>query len=129
MKFLPRRLRDSQAGFTIIETLVAMLIIAVSFLGLAGVHIVASKAQSLGNNQGLATFLADEQIEQMRRTAFADIDTDLMIEEREGVPFTVVRLVNDLGTSKKVDVLVLWNSRLGVRTLTLSSLISRVTNP
>lgn len=129
MTFLPCRIGESEDGFTIIETLVAMMIIAVAFLGLAGVHIVSSQAQSLGNNQGLATFLADEQMEQMRRTSYADIETAVLFEQREGVPFTVVRMVNDLGTSKKVGVLVLWNGRLGVRSLLFSSLVSRVTNP
>lgn len=129
MSFLPRRIGESEDGFTIIETLVAMMIIAVAFLGLAGVHIVASQAQSLGNNQGLATFLADEQMEQMRRTSFADIETAVLFEDREGIPFTVLRVVDDLGASKKVSVGVAWGGRLGVRTLVFTSLVSRVTNP
>ncbi|MFP6664880.1 MAG: prepilin-type N-terminal cleavage/methylation domain-containing protein [Deltaproteobacteria bacterium] len=119
----------SEGGFTIIETLVAMMILSISFLGFAGVHILASKAQSLGNNQGIATFLANQQLEEMRRTAFAQISSALDVEEREGLNFVVARVVEDLGLAKKVDVLVVWQSRLGVRTLTLSSLVSQVTNP
>ncbi|MEO2168861.1 MAG: prepilin-type N-terminal cleavage/methylation domain-containing protein [bacterium] len=120
---------SSESGFTIIETLVAMMILAISFLGFAGVHILASKAQSLGNNQGIATFIANQQLEEMRRTSFAQISSKIDTEEHEGLGFIVARIVDDLGLAKKVDVLVIWHSRLGVRTLTLSSLISQVTNP
>ncbi|HAC80351.1 MAG: prepilin-type N-terminal cleavage/methylation domain-containing protein [Candidatus Binatia bacterium] len=118
----------SEDGFTIIETLVAMVLIAIAFLGLAGVHTVSAKAQSLGNNLGLATHLADQHIEESLRTSFDSIVTTLELEEREGVSFTVVRIVSEIGVAKKVEVLVLWNERLGLRSITLSSLVSQVTN-
>lgn len=123
-----KRLHGEQ-GFTIIETLVAMLIIAVAFLGLAGVHILSTKAQSLGNNQGIASFLANEQIEEMRRSSFADITTLVETVTKEGVSFVVIRVVSEVDLAKRVDVAVVWTARLGVRSITISSLISSVTNP
>ncbi len=118
----------SEDGFTIIETLVAMVLIATAFLGLAGVHMMSAKAQTLGNNLGLATNLADQRLEASLRTSFDSIATTWEVEEREGVSFSVVRVVSDLGIAKKIDVLVIWNERLGVRSITLSSLVSQVTN-
>ena len=118
----------AEDGFTIIETLVAMLLIATAFLGLAGVHMVSAKAQTLGNNLGLATNLADQRIEESLRTSFDSIATTWEVEEREGVTFSVVRVVSDLGLAKKIDVLVIWDGRLGTRSITLSSLVSQVTN-
>ena len=123
-----RRLRD-QRGFTIIETMAATLIMAIAFLGLAGVHTLSSRAQSLGNNQGLATFIANEQIELMRRSAFSDVVTAVDVVEMEGESFAVGRIVTDSDLSKRVVVLVVWNGRMGVRTLTQTSLVSQVTNP
>jgi hypothetical protein len=105
-----------------------MVLIAIAFLGLAGVHTVSAKAQSLGNNLGLATHLADQRIEESLRTSFDSIVTTWELEEREGVSFTVVRIVSEIGVAKKVEVLVLWNERLGLRSITLSSLVSQVTN-
>lgn len=122
------RLR-SEAGFTIIETMAATLIMAIAFLGLAGVHTLSSRAQSLGNNQGLATFLANEQIELMRRSDFADVVSVVESTEIEGVDFAVVRLVTNSDLSKRVLVVVAWNERMGFRTLTQTSLVSQVTNP
>ena len=118
----------AEDGFTIIETLVAMLLIATAFLGLAGVHMVSAKAQTLGNNLGLATNLADQRIEESLRTSFDSIATTWEVEEREGVTFSVIRIVSDLGLAKKIDVLVVWDGRLGARSITLSSLVSQVTN-
>ncbi|MDG2303698.1 MAG: hypothetical protein P8R42_03415 [Candidatus Binatia bacterium] len=123
-----RRLRG-EAGFTIIETMAATLIMAIAFLGFAGVHTLSSRAQSLGNNQGLATFIANEQIELMRRSTFADVTSDVDSVEAEGVDFTVVRLVTNSDLSKRVGVIVFWSSRLGMRVVTQTSMVSLVTNP
>ncbi len=117
----------SEDGFTLIETLVAMFLIATAFLGLASVHMVSAKAQSLGNNLGMATNLADQRIEESLRTSFDSIVTTWEVEEREGVSFSVVRIVSDLGVAKKIDILVLWNERLGLRSITFTSLVSQVT--
>ena len=118
---------SSQDGFTIIETLVAMLLIATAFLGLAGVHMVSAKTQSLGNNLGLATNLADQRLEESLRMPFDTIVTTWESEEREGVDFAVIRVVTEFEVAKKVDVLVIWDERLGPRSITLTSLVSRVT--
>lgn len=123
-----KRLRDER-GFTIVETMAATLIMAVAFLGLAGVHALSSRAQSLGANQGLATYIANEQIEMMRRSTFANVVSAVDSVELEGENFTVIRVVTPSDLSKRVSVLVLWAGRMGVRTVTQTSLVSQVTNP
>lgn len=122
------RIRDER-GFTIIETMAATLIMAIAFLGLAGVHTLSSRAQSLGNNQGLATFIANEQIELMRRSAFSDVVSDVDSVEMEGEDFIVVRIVTNSDLSKRVGVAVFWTGRMGMRSVIQSSLVSQVTNP
>ena len=118
----------SEKGFTIVETLVAMLLIATAFMGLASVHMLSAKSQSLGNNLALATDLADQRIEESRRMPFDDIVTTWVVEEREGISFSVICVVSDLDMAKKLDVVVVWAERLGNRSLNLSSLVSQVTN-
>lgn len=107
----------------------ATLIMAVAFLGLAGVHTLSSRAQSLGQNQGLATFIANEQIELMRRSDFANVTSSVTSVEMEGENFSVVRLVTNSDFSKRVSVVVFWAGRMGVRAVTQESLVSQVTNP
>ncbi len=125
---LVRRIRG-EGGFTIIETMAATLIMSIAFLGLAGVHALSSRAQSLGNNQGLATFVANEQIELMRRSTFANVVSAAENVTVEGVPFTVVRFVANADFSKRVDVFVFWSARMGLRSVQQTSLVSQVTNP
>ena len=120
---------SNQQGFTIVETMAATLIMAVAFLGLAGVHAVSSGAQSLGNNQGLATFIANEQIEKMRRGSFAEVVTSAEMVDVQGVSFTVARIVENSNLSKRVSVLVVWSERAGVQQLMHETLVSSVTNP
>lgn len=127
MKIL-RRARDER-GFTIIETMAATLIMAIAFLGLAGVHTLSSRAQSLGQNQGLATFIANEQIELMRRSNFANVTSAVSSVEMEGENFTVARIVTNSDLSKRVSVVVFWVGRMGLRAVTQESLVSQVTNP
>jgi Tfp pilus assembly protein PilV len=121
-------LRDER-GFTIIETMAATFLMAIAFLGLAGVHAVSSRAQSLGKNQGLATFVAAEDIAMMRRTNFDAVASGNSAITVEGVPFTIERAVVDGGTFKRVTATVRWTERLGPREISHTSVVSRVTNP
>jgi len=118
-----------ESGFTIIETMVASLIMAIAFLGLAGVHALSSRAQSLGNNQGVASFIANEQIELMRRSPFSGVVSTVDSTEVGGVTFTIVRIVTNSNFSRRVSVALVWGGRMGTRVLNQTSIVSQVTNP
>lgn len=125
---LRSRCRDER-GFTIVETMVAISIMAVAFLGMAGVHSVSSRAQSLGQNQGLARFVADQQLELMRRTAIGDVDAYSGSTVVQGVSFTIQRTVSNVAMGRKVTVTTTWTDRFGPQSLTLTTVVSQVTNP
>ena len=79
----------SQHGFTLVEVLVAMSIAAVGFLGLAATHVTSVRATVLGRNVSLATSIANESIETLRRTPYAQIaSTSPTTVTREGINFT-----------------------------------------
>jgi prepilin-type N-terminal cleavage/methylation domain-containing protein len=120
--------RDER-GFTIIETMAATLIIAIAFLGLAGVQAVASRAQSLGQNQGLATYVGDQQLELMRRSTFANVVDFSGTQTVEGVTFSISRTTAAIGSNKRVQVQTSWTDRFGPHTITLATVVSQVTNP
>lgn len=125
-----RRARlDDQRGFTIVETLVAIGIMAVAFLGMAGVHTISSRAQSLGQNQGLARFVADQQLELMRRKPINQIDAYTGSTTVQGVTFGIQRTVTNVTMGRKVTVKATWTDRFGPRSLTLTTIVSQVTNP
>lgn len=128
---LRRRFRrcSDQRGFTIVETLVAVGIMGIAFLGMAGVHAVSSRAQSLGQNQGLARFVADQQLELMRRTPVGSVQAYTGSTTVQGVRFNIVRTVSNVPMGRKVTVTTTWTDRFGAQKLTLSTIVSQVTNP
>ena len=102
-------------GFTLVEILVAMSIAAVGFLGLAATHMTSVRATVFGRNVSLATSLANETIETLRRTPYAEIaSASPATVSREGISFTTATTVAALGTSsKKVTMLVSWRDQFG----------------
>lgn len=123
-----RALRD-QRGFTIVETMVAVGIMAVAFLGMASVHAISSRAQALGQNEGLARFVADQQLELMRRTPVGNIAAYTGSTTVQGVTFGIDRTVANVAMGRKVTVTASWTDRFGPRSLTLTTIVSQVTNP
>lgn len=124
-----KRAPRDQRGFTIVETMVAIGIMAVAFLGMASVHAISARAQSLGQNEGLARFVADQQLELMRRTAVGAIQSYTGSTTVQGVNFGITRTVSNVTMGKKVVVTTTWTDRFGPRSLTLTTIVSQVTNP
>ena len=55
-----------QRGFTMVEILIAMLILAIGLLGVAGVQVLALKETTDANIQSQVNFYAQNIVEQMR---------------------------------------------------------------
>jgi prepilin-type N-terminal cleavage/methylation domain-containing protein len=108
----------SDDGFTLIEVLVATAIAAIGFLGLAATHIASLRATVVGRNVSLATGVASESLEGLRRLSYAEIATTSPTSVlRERVSFTSTATVADLGTtSKKVTMGVTWSDQFGTHT-------------
>src|SRR5205085_7574508 len=111
-------------GFTIVETMVAIAIMSVAFLGLAGVHAASTRAQSLGQNQGLARFVADQQLELMRRSPIANVTDYSGTTVVQRVTFSITRTVANVTMGRKVTVRTAWTDRFGARQLTLTTIVS-----
>jgi Tfp pilus assembly protein PilV len=114
---------------TIIETLFAIVVLAVAFLGMAGVQAVSSKAQTMGKNLSLATYVANQELELMRRSSFDKVVDGSALPTIEGVQFSVTRTVTTVGSNKRVEVLTQWTDRFGPQTVRLATVVSEVTNP
>jgi type IV pilus assembly protein PilV len=108
-------LRTNSPGFTLIEVMMAMLVLTVGLLGLL-------QSLQLGYRQSLrdrardeAVQIAEEQMHDRRRLAFRDF-TGFNREVRRKVsggevPFEVVGVVQKLGASaKKLTLTVSWTA-------------------
>ena len=120
---------SSESGLSIVETLFATVVIAIAFLGMAGVQAVSSKAHTLGKNLGLATYVTNQQLELMRRSAFANVAEGTVSTKIEGVTFSVTRQVTTVGSNKRVFVETRWADRFGQQKVQLATVVSEVTNP
>ncbi len=102
-------------GFTLIEVLVAISIAAVGFLGLAATHIASVRATGVGRNMSIATNIAAERLETMRRLPYDEITTGSPTSVLRGhTTFTSTATVADAGTTaKRVTMGVSWNDQFG----------------
>jgi prepilin-type N-terminal cleavage/methylation domain-containing protein len=104
-----------QDGFTLIEVLVATGIAAIGFLGLAATHIASVRATAFGRNVGIATSVANEQIETLRRLPYDEVVTSSPTTVTVGyLDFTRTVTVAAVGTSsKKVTMGISWTDQFG----------------
>ena len=61
-----------EAGFTLLETAIAMVLLAIVGLGIASCFFFAAKNNSSARDRDLAMAVAQQQIEQLRSVAFND---------------------------------------------------------
>jgi type IV pilus assembly protein PilV len=77
--------RQSERGFTLIETLVAMALFSVGVLALAQVQFAATRNSTSSKLTSTASFLASDRLEEMMYgTPFAQITADNFPEEDYG---------------------------------------------
>jgi prepilin-type N-terminal cleavage/methylation domain-containing protein len=80
-----RRHRPAQAGFTMIEVMVAVLLTAIAASGLIGLYIVQSRAQGYSRHATEATVLAQDELERLRLASRTGTATGTLITETGGV--------------------------------------------
>lgn len=123
------RLLDER-GMGIVETMFAIVIMAIAFLGMAGVQAVSSKAQTLGRNTDVAMSLVARTLEQAHRTPFASIASETTTASSGGVSFALAKTVSSIGVAaKRVETVASWTDRFGARTLRMATIVSQVTSP
>ena len=119
------RRRDDR-GFTLIELLVAASIAGIGFLGLAATHVTSIRATAVGRNTSVATTLAGEQLEIMRRTPYASLATTA--SESVTVAHNTFTRHADVsaapgGTAKRVSARVAWTDQFGPHQVMLLTVI------
>ena len=66
--------RRNDKGFSLIELLIAVTLLAVGLLAVAGLQVTAIKGNSHGNTISQATSLAEDRIEEIRNRDYASIN-------------------------------------------------------
>lgn len=82
-----RTAHRNEAGFTLLETSIAMVLLAIAGLGVAACFFYAAKNNSSARDRELAMAVAQQQIEQLRNLPFND--ASLNATATNGTPATV----------------------------------------
>jgi type IV pilus assembly protein PilV len=120
-----------QKGFSLIEVLIALVILSIALLGLAGLMVTTTKSNSYGNQMTEAVTFGQDKLEELRITR-----RDLIVSDNDevqgstGFPYrrswTISTLPNPTppptDLQKAITLTVSWNQ--GKNSIRLLSLIS-----
>jgi prepilin-type N-terminal cleavage/methylation domain-containing protein len=70
---VPEKSNQDQAGFTLIEALLAMVILAFGLIAITNLMVVAASSNSVGNMSSAATALASQQIDLLKAQTYTNI--------------------------------------------------------
>jgi prepilin-type N-terminal cleavage/methylation domain-containing protein len=111
----------STKGFTLIEVMIALVILAVGLLALMALQIVSIKANAFSSEMTYSTMLAQQQLETLRNKGFSDADLTAgnhtlsppLPPDAKGGSYTVSwQVVPDATTvMRTITVTVTWQSR------------------
>lgn len=125
-----RRYKRSK-GFSLIEVLIALVILAIALLGLAGLMVTTTKNNSFGNHMTEAATFAQDKLEELRVTPWDNVamgaDTVVSTGINYSRNWTVSTLPNPspppVDFLKTVSITVSWNDGIN-RSVRILSLIS-----
>ena len=104
----------NNSGFTLIEVLVAMVILSVGLLGTAALITGIINSNKLSNRITTATVLAQDKMEEIKRTGYAGAEAGA--ESYGGANFPLYKRITDVALGnpaagmKKITVTVYWDS-------------------
>lgn len=127
-----RRVKTAE-GFTLLEVMITVVILAIGLLGLAGLQIVAIKGNSFGQQMSVASTLAQNQLEQLRRTTYSSLSDgssdgfDMYIDQANGVTYNRQwAAVTDVSHPDwlTLNVTITWAGPTEGRSITVATIVS-----
>ena len=101
----------NEKGFTLLETLVLLLILAIGLMGVAVLTTTSIKVNSNANHLTLAYQIAQADLEELRSIPWRDIDDEFNTREHphRELTFTSTWTVARTGNIKHVSLSVAWS--------------------
>jgi type IV pilus assembly protein PilV len=126
---------STEKGFTLIELMVTVVVLAVGLLALAQMGVMAIQTNKSTSEYAIATRLATNKIDVLKKTTYADLipnnyvdpNNPMNSEEKTGEAFSVysrswVIASGSTSGTKKIKVEVSWSN--GSKKVTLNSLVA-----
>jgi len=112
-------------GFTLIEVLIALVILSIAFLGLAGLMVQTTKNNSFGGRMTEAATIAQDKLEELRAVSWVTITpgSDLKMGSN-GMDYARAWNVATNGNLKTITITINWNDRTN-HSISLLSVITQ----
>jgi len=128
------KIRRTEAGFSLIEVLIAMTVIGVGFLAVASMQGVSITSNHNSSLMTQATYLAEERIEELRNRSYININATGSPEaniDAQGQPGTgglftrtwTVAFDSPGVLMKTITVTVTWRERGLLHNVTMTTII------
>ena len=119
---------QAMKGMSLLQVTLAMIILAIGLLGLAGLHLVAMHSDHLGQQATLASNLAKNKLAELQEAEQLTDGTDQYVDKDTEVTYTrqwFVQSDDSQGDMMKVKVQVSWQGSMVDRCVTVSTVIKR----
>lgn len=106
----------------------ATALASIGFLGLAALHVTSLRASAVGRDMTIATTLAAQQIEALRRTpatALTDVAAQSITVAHRTFTRSATVAAAPVGTGVQVGVDVTWSNEFGSQAFHLDSVIGQ----
>ncbi len=116
------------AGFTLVESMLALAIMSVGLLALAGLQITALRGNALSRSMTTAVSIAEQRLEQLKNTPYSDIQAEAATQvTASNLHFTrQVTVTNGpLPNTKSVSVLVSWQDQSKTHMFPIATIIGQ----
>ena len=116
-------------GFTLIEVVTGLIILAIGLLGIASMQITSIKGGHFSNNMTKAIFLAQDKLEYLKNLSYSDSNLSNGQHNEGTISGTIFsrvhNVVEDVGNSMKtITVTVQWTDR-GNQSISFSTIRSK----
>lgn len=118
-----------QKGFTLIEVVAGLIILAIGLLGIATMQITSTKGGYFSSNVTQATIFAQDKLEYLKNLSYGDSHLSHGLHHEGAISGSifsrVVNVVEDAGNSMKtITVTIQWTDR-GNHSLSFSTIRSK----
>jgi type IV pilus assembly protein PilV len=118
-----------EEGFTLIEIMIALVVMSIGLTALAAVQISAIRGNAFSKRMTTAVSIADEKIEQIKSIPYANILSESSIQiTQSNMNFTrQVTVTNNspLPNSRKVEVVVTWSEGSKSHSVPITTIVSQ----
>ena len=120
--------RVAECGFTLVETMFAMVFLAVGLLAMAQLIPLASSQIVSSRNQTLASEMASEMMSELNNMNYSDAGLAAGAHSETSGKHTISYTVTDdtpVPNCKQIAMTVSWEEATGTRTVTYNTVVSR----